>query len=203
MLNLPRNIVFNDRGEFYNDDDAEYEIEELYNATDNNGVIFRVRGGVFAHYYILSNVECITESSYFDDLMDKKMSYIHLFLTLPSQQSGNALTAFLKSVTESMLLALKYADKLYWQLPKNVHIRSEYSLDYCLLQGMKIAKDVLRLENIVSNINAPEEIVKENLADDFDAHIRDRNRAIGKDVADAAKTKKKKTVKNKSVKNKN
>jgi len=190
-LNLPRNIVFEAR-KFYDKDmkmvKGKKEDGNVYEATDKDGTAFLVEYLIPDKLYIIANVEILMESPLFDDLMDKKMSYIHLFLTIPNEENKLLLQNFMQSVIDAMVQALKYADKLYWIEPD---IRSGNTLEYCLLQGLKIAKSALGISDIVADINQPKEMSKEHLIDDFSTQIRERKKQIGLDVAEAASKDKK------------
>jgi len=49
-----------------------------------------------------------------------------------------ALVNFMDMVNKTMLEALADADLLFWE-DKLTNIRSQYTLDYCLTQGIKLA----------------------------------------------------------------
>jgi len=188
-LNLPRNIVFV-KSAFYDDGMKMTASKEnsghYYEVTDKDGNAFKVSYDIPDKEYILSNVEILMESPTFDELLDKRMTYIHLFKTIPNKENETLLKSFMKSVIDAMIQALKYADKLYWIEPKTDLMRSGNTLDYCLLQGMKIARSALGISEIVEDINQPKELAKEHLIDDLSTQIRDRKKDIGLDVAEAA-----------------
>jgi len=101
-----------------------------------------------------------------------------------------------------MVLALKTANELYW-LDKTALIRSEYTLDYCLTQGCKIAQQNLKILNIISETELPKEISKVHIENDFDDVILKRKQQMGSDVVDTLdKQSKKKSKSSKPRKSK-
>jgi len=203
MLKLPRNIVF-ENGYFY---DGKGVIDK---GTEVTGYLLKARNEEEKHDYEstfmvptnltnLANCEILME--HFPDLMNKKMSYTHLFNTIPNEKNALVLSNFMNSVYKAMLDALLFADKLYW-LDRDAKVRTDKTLDYCLAQGLRVAEVELKTEKVISDINLPEVLVKQNLEDDFDAQITNRNKTIGVDVANAAAKNKPKKKSRKGTKNK-
>jgi len=190
MLDIPRNIVFNN-GYFYNksdpmltdgkiEDGTAYKVKYKYSTLT---ATWKVPNEAF----ILSNVESLMESSIFLNLMDKKANYIQLFKSLPSNETKTNLENFMNSVVTSMLLALETADGLYWMGDKKEKIRSQYTLQYCLEQGVSLASKKLLLENVINQISNPQNITKEHINDNFNDLVENRNRETGIDIANKIK----------------
>jgi len=196
-INLARNIVF-EIDYFYEDPGV------LVAGTLNIGQEIVVPRAGLANitatwmipnkHYLLSNVEILSESPIFTNLMERKMNFIHLFKTLPSNDTKVSLENFMNSVITSMLEALKTADSLYW-LDRNAKIRSQYTLEYCLTKGCELAAEKLKLQNTINDIQLPDKIIKEHVEEDFEADIRSRKKNL--DIAKAAKAEKKSNKKSK------
>jgi len=201
-INLPRNIVFNNDGEFYT-------ASAMVDGTVANGNAYEVANPIPAvlpaaflsswkipdNREVLSNVELLAEVSIFNDLMQRKMNFIHLFKTLPSVDTRDSLKNFMNALITAMLEALKTADDLYW-LNRGNHTRSQYTLDYCLRKGCELAAEKLKLQNMINDIKLPDKLVKEHVEDEFEADIRKRSKNLNiAKAAGAEKTPSKKAAK--------
>jgi len=190
MLNLTRNIVFI-KDVFYDNTNAVLkpgteERGQMIKLKDAAGTEQIAKWEVPTGEYVLSNIDTLMESPLFGDLMDKKMTYMHIFKTLPSKENSDLLSNFMQSVIDAMLQALKYADKLYWVGPNTDRLRSDKTLEYCLLHGVKVAQTALGIDKTVANIKLPEILTKEHIIDDFNTQVKTRKREIGIDLAEAA-----------------
>ncbi len=194
-LQLSRNIVF-EKEVFYDDKvklTGEIEIDGAkWNVPDKP--------------YIASNLEILSESPYFGNLNDKKINFIHLHKTLHSDDTKINLERTMSSIVKAMLLALQSAHKLYWLVtdddPKK-SIRSEFTLEYCLLQGMRLAQQQLQILNIIDETYLPKSIISIHAEDQFNDMIKDRKKDTGVDIAYALNnkpSKPKRTYKKKSEK---
>jgi len=193
-INLSRNLYFNDNGEFY------FNYAMVAGTVANGaridiivaGVTYRAEWEIPDEREILTNIEVLSEVSIFKNLMQRKMNFIHLFKSLPSTDTAASLSNFMKSVISAMLEALKMADQLYW-LDKGTHVRSQYTLDYCLIKACELAAEKLQLQNIIDDIKIPDKIIKEHVEEAFEADIRGRKKNLN--IAKAAKAEKGKNKK--------
>jgi len=194
-LKLSRNLVFaEDNTIFYDDTNAVLGNSEIVTSPDN---MYISDWNIPIGSYIASNIDILSESEYFGDLSDKKVQFKRLFQSLPSLETSLNLSKNMSSIVQSMVLALKTADKLYW-LDKNARIRSEFTLDYCLTQGAKLAQNNLKILNIISETELPKEISKIHIENDFDDLVLKRKQQMGSDVVDTLdkqSKKKSKTIK--------
>jgi len=181
-LKLSRNLVFaEDNTIFYDDTNAVLGNSEIVTAGPSD--IYISDWNIPIGSYIASNIDILSESEYFGDLSDKKVQFKRLFQSLPSLETSLNLSKNMSSIVQSMVLALKTADKLYW-LDKNARIRSEFTLDYCLTQGAKLAQNNLKILNIISETELPKEISKVHIENDFADVILKRKQQMGSDVVD-------------------
>jgi len=191
MLKLPRNIVFNKDGYFF---DADFVFEP---GTEANGYKLKLNDDAGDPHEVTLQIpnkmetrsNCDILMEHYPDLMQKKSSYTHLFNTIPNKQNADLLEKLMNSIYKSMTDALLFADKLYW-LDRTNKVHTDKTLDYCLAQGLKVAEVELKTENIINDISLPEVMVKQNLEDDFEALITTNKREIGVDIAEAAKNNK-------------
>jgi len=190
MLKLPRNIIFKQdddgngnilRSYFYSNDDAELVGNEDINVTDKDGNAIRSRWSIPRARYIKSNCEILMEEPNFLDLLDRKTNYYYFFISMKTQDTADALSNFMRSIYDAMISALKFADQLYWK-NKTARIRSEYSLEYCLLKGIKSASSQLRLAEIINDIQLPNKLLKEHVEEQFEDMVDDIKKQTGDDV---------------------
>jgi len=179
---LSRNLVFNKNGYFYDDDEAK-----LVDGDDDNGGEFMTANWkVPEQYYIQSNIEIILEEPSFMDLLDRRSNFMNMLFATKSPDAKTSLEAFMKCIIDAALEVLKTADELFWLDRKaKPPIRSQYTLDYCLAQGIKLGVTKLKINNIISDIQEPQKLAKEHIKEEFEQQIRDRKKAIGYNEADA------------------
>jgi len=207
-LKLSRNIIFNDKKYFYDSFGAILLTANSIIAKNSTGGDVVAKWPIPNAPYIASNIEILSDSPFFGNLNDKKINFIHLFKTIPSLENKENLVRTMSSIINAMLLALQSADKLYWILKDDdptKAIRSEFSLDYCLSQGAKLAQDQLRILNIIDEIYLPKSIISVKAEDAFNDMIINRKKQAGFDIANALnndpeKTKKKRIYNKKSKK---
>jgi hypothetical protein len=207
MLKLPRNIIFKQesdahgnvaRAYFYSDEDAKLDADYDIDVTDKDGNLITSTWSIPHEYYIKSNCEILMEEPSFLDLFDRKANYYYFFISMKTQETADALSNFMKSIYDAMISALRFADKLYWK-NKQARIRSEYSLEYCLLKGVNNAASQLRLSEIINDIQQPNKLLKEHVEEQFEDMVddikKDNGDYVNKALIEDAKKKMKKTKK--------
>jgi len=207
MLKLPRNIVFKQdvnnlgnvqRSYFYSDEDAKFSSSHIETVRDKDRHMIVAEWGIPDKYYIKANCEILMEEPSFLDLFDRKANYYYFFKGMKTQETADALSNFMKSIYDAMISALKFADQLYWK-NKQARIRSEYSLEYCLLKGVNNAASQLRLSEIINDIQMPNKLLKEHVEEQFEDMIdnikKDTGDYVNKALLDSSKKKMKKPKK--------
>jgi len=203
MLKLPRNIIFKQdddgqgnvlRSYFYLNDDAELIGDEEIDVTDKEGNLITSSWRIPRARYIKSNCEILMEEPSFLDLLDRKANYYYFFISMKTQETADALSNFMKSIYDAMISALKFADQLYWK-NKTARVRSEYSLEYCLLKGINNASSQLRLSEIINDIQQPNKLLKEHVEEQFEDMVDDIKKQTGDDVNKALLDSSKKKMK--------
>jgi len=180
-LKLSRNIVFI-KDYFYDEAGAKLDYENSVASFDDNANIFEAKWKIPAAPYIMSNIEILSESPYFGNLLDKKINFIHLLKTLPSNDTKNNLERMMTTIITSFLSALKNAHLMYWIDAEN-KIRSEFSLNYVLTQSCKLCQDQLKILNIIDETYLPKSIISIHAEDAFNDMVKNRKKEIGIDIA--------------------
>jgi len=203
MLKLPRNIVFKQdvdnlgnvaRAYFYREEDAKLDADYEINVTDKDSNLIISNWSIPHEYYIKANCEILMEEPSFLDLLDRKSNYYYFFISMKTQETADALSNFMKSIYDAMISALKFADQLYWK-NKQARIRSEYSLEYCLLKGVNNAASQLRLSEIINDIQLPNKLLKEHVEEQFEDMVDNIKKDTGDDVNKALLDSSKKKMK--------
>lgn len=180
-LKLSRNIVFI-KDYFYDEAGAKLDYENSVASFDDNANIFEAKWKIPAAPYIMSNIEILSESPYFGNLLDKKINFIHLLKTLPSNDTKKNLERMMTTIITSFLSALKNAHLMYWIDAEN-KIRSEFSLNYVLTQSCKLCQDQLKILNIIDETYLPKSIISIHAEDAFNDMVKNRKKEIGIDIA--------------------